>query len=164
MYDKSLAQLRHQLTALSTVLKKAEAHCEARKIDAQALLAFRLYPDMLPFVRQVQIGCDFAKGAAARLAGEAVPSYSDDEKSFSDVQARIAKTLAFMDGIAKDRYQGAAERMVTVKVAGKDRTMSGEDYFNSFVLPNFYFHLTTAYAILRHNGVELGKGDFLGRS
>lgn len=164
MHDKALAQLRHQLTALSTVLKKAETHCEAKKIDPQAILAFRLYPDMLPFSRQVQIACDFAKGAAARLAGEAVPSYADDEKSFAELQARIAKTLGFMDGIGKDRYDGSAERQVTIKIGGKDRTLSGEDYFNSFVLPNFYFHATVAYAILRHNGIELGKGDFLGRS
>ena len=163
MHDKSLAQLRHQLTALSTVLKKAEAHCEARKIDPQAILGFRLYPDMLAFMRQVQIACDFAKAAAARLAGETVPSYADEEKSFADLQARIAKTLAFIDGLGKDRYAASDKRQVTVKVAGQDRTMSGEDYFNSFVLPNFYFHATIAYAILRHNGIELGKGDFLGR-
>ncbi len=164
MHTKSLAQLRHQLTALSAILRKAEAHCEARKIDQQAILAFRLFPDMLSFTRQVLIACDFAKGAAARLAGEAVPSYTDDEKSFADLQARIAKTLAFMDGLGKERYEGSATRPVTVKIAGQERTMSGEDYFNSFVLPNFYFHSTVAYAILRHNGVELGKNDFVGRT
>lgn len=164
MHDKALAQLRHQLTALAAVLRKAEAHCEARKIDHQSLLAYRLFPDMLPFTRQVQIAGDFAKGAAARLAGEAVPSYADDEKSFAELQARIDKTLGFMDSIAKDRYKGSEARQVTIKVAGQERTMIGEDYFNSFVLPNFYFHASIAYAILRHNGVELGKGDFLGRS
>jgi hypothetical protein len=163
MHDKALAQLRHQLTALSAVLKKAETHCEARKIDHQAILAFRLFPDMLPFARQVQIACDFAKGAAARLAGEAVPSYADDEKSFAELQARIAKTLTFMDSVAKERYKESASRQVTIKTGGQERTMSGEDYFNSFVLPNFYFHATVAYSILRHNGIELGKGDFLGR-
>lgn len=164
MHDKSLSQLRHQLTALSSVLKKAAAHCEARKIDPQVLLGYRLFPDMLPFARQVQIAGDFAKGAAARLAGEPVPSYPDDEKSFADLEARIAKTIAYMDSVAKDKYAGSDRRQVTVKVAGQERSMSGEDYFNSFVLPNFYFHCTIAYAILRHNGVELGKGDFLGRS
>lgn len=164
MNDKALAQLRHQLTAVAAVLKKAETHCETKKIDPQAMLQFRLYPDMLPFTRQVLIACDFAKGAAARLAGEPVPSYSDDEKSFPELQARIAKTIAFMDSIDKSRYQGSAERQVTIKIAGKDRTLVGEDYFNSFVLPNFYFHAAIAYGILRHNGVELGKNDFVGRS
>lgn len=164
MHRKALAQLRHQLTALAAVLRKAEAHCEARKIDHQAILAFRLFPDMLPFSRQVQIACDFAKGAAARLAGEPVPSYADDEKSFAELQARIAKTLAFMENIASERYEGSAARQVTIKVSGQDKAMSGEDYFNSFVLPNFYFHAAIAYALLRHNGIELGKGDFVGRS
>ena len=164
MYSISLPPLRHQLTALSSVLKKAEAHCEARKIDGEVMTSMRLFPDMLPLTRQVMIACDFAKGCAARLSGQAVPSYADEEKTFAELQARIAKTIAFMDTVEAKQLEGAAKRDVTVKVAGKDRTMSGQDYFTSYVLPNFFFHVTTAYNILRHNGVELGKGDFLGRS
>lgn len=163
MYQASVPAFVHALEALTKILDKAEAFCAARKIDPTVLLGARLAIDMFPLSRQVQIACDFAKGAAARLAGETVPSYADEEKSFADLQARIAKTLAFIDGMGKDRYAGSDKRQVTVKVAGQDRTMSGEDYFNSFVLPNFYFHATIAYAILRHNGIELGKGDFLGR-
>jgi uncharacterized protein len=164
MFDTSIPYLTHYLKALSTILKKAEAHCEAKKIDPNALLMFRLFPDMLPFTRQVQIACDFAKGCGARLAGVAVPSYADDEKSFADLQARIAKTLEFIGGFTKDQLAGSAARDVTIKVGGKETTMPGAQYYSGFVVPNFYFHLTTAYNILRHNGVELGKGDFLGRT
>jgi uncharacterized protein len=164
MYESSMPPLIHALGALAKVLKKADAHCEARKIDPQALLQFRLYPDMLPFARQVQITCDFAKGCGARLAGIPVPSYEDTEKTFGDLQARIAKTLDFVSGLKKEQFDGAETRAVTLKVAGREMTMPGQDYYHSFVLPNFYFHMAMAYAILRHNGVELGKGDFLGRS
>jgi uncharacterized protein len=164
MFDISIPHLTHYLNSLSTILKKAEAHCEAKKIDSSVLLNFRLFPDMLPFTRQVQIACDFAKGCGARLAGVAVPSYEDTEKTFADLQARIAKTLEFLAGFTKEQLAGAATRSVSIKVAGKEHTMSGTDYFSGFVVPNFYFHMTTAYNILRHNGVELGKGDFMGRT
>jgi uncharacterized protein len=164
MYDRSIPHLTHGLTALSGLLKKAEAHCAARKIDPQALLTYRLYPDMLPLIRQVLIACDFVKGCGARLASQPVPSYADEEKTFEDLQARIAKTIAFVGSIPKDAFADAAERTVTIKVGGQEMSMSGQEYFHGFVLPNFYFHMTTAYNILRHNGVELGKGDFMGRS
>jgi uncharacterized protein len=164
MFDSSIPHLTHYLKALSAVLKKAEAHCAAKKIDPNALLNARLFPDMLPLTRQVQIACDFAKGAAARLAGVAVPSYADTEASFADLQARIAKTLEFVGSFKKDQYADAATRSVTIKVAGQEMSMPGSDYLNSFVLPNFYFHVTTAYNILRHNGLELGKADYMGRS
>jgi uncharacterized protein len=164
MFDTSIPYLTHYLKALSAILKKAEAHCEAKKIDHNAILNFRLFPDMLPFTRQVQIACDFPKGCAARLAGVAVPSFPDDEKTFADLQARIAKTLEFMGGFSKEQIAGSATRAVTIKVAGKDTTMPGAQYYSGFVVPNFYFHLTTAYNILRHNGVELGKADFMGRT
>jgi uncharacterized protein len=163
MFETSIPPLTHSLKALSAILKKAEAHCTARKIDPNALLSDRLYPDMLPFARQVQIACDFVKGAGARLAGVAVPSYPDEEKSFEDLQARITKTLDFVGGLARDSFADAAKRSVTLKVAGQEMTMPGQDYYSGFVIPNFYFHMTTAYNILRHNGVELGKGDFMGR-
>jgi uncharacterized protein len=164
MFDTSIPYLTHYLKAFSAILKKAEAHCEAKKIDPNVLLNFRLFPDMLAFTRQVQIACDFAKGCGARLAGVAVPSYADDEKSFADLQARIAKTLDFIGGFTKEQLKGAATCNITIKVGGQDRTMTGEEYLSGFVLPNFYFHITTAYNILRHNGVELGKGDFMGRT
>jgi hypothetical protein len=164
MSDASIPYLKRFLKVLSTLLSKAEAHCTERKIEPDALLTFRLYPDMLPFTRQVQIAADFAKGCAARLAGQPVPSFPDDEKTFAELQARIAKTVAFIDSITPDQFAGAAERQVTIKMGGKDTTMPGAEYVSGFVLPNFYFHITTAYNILRHNGVALGKGDFMGRS
>jgi uncharacterized protein len=163
MYDSSIPYLTHGLKALSAILKKAESHCAGRKIDPNALLTYRLYPDMLPFIRQVLIACDFVKGCGARLSGQPVPNYADEEKTFEDLQARIAKTADFVGGINKSDFADAGKRMVTIKVAGQDMSMTGHDYFHGFVLPNFYFHMTTAYNILRHNGVELGKGDFMGR-
>jgi hypothetical protein len=164
MFDSSIPYLTHHLRAFSAILKKAEAHCEARKIDPNALLTARLFPDMLPFIPQVLIACDFAKGCGARLAGVAVPSYPDEEKTFADLQARIAKTLEFIGGLKKEQFADAATRTVAIKVGGKDMTFAGAAYFSGVVLPNFYFHLTTAYNILRHNGLELGKNDFLGRN
>jgi uncharacterized protein len=163
MFETSIPPLNHSLKSLSAILHKAEAHCAAHKIDPNALLSDRLYPNMLPFARQVQIACDFVKGAGARLSGTAVPSYADDEKSFADLQARIAKTLDFVGGLPRENFADAAKRNVTLKVAGQEMTMPGQEYYSSFVIPNFYFHMTTAYNILRHNGVELGKGDFMGR-
>jgi uncharacterized protein len=164
MFDSSIPYLVHSLKVLSSLFKKAEAYCEARKIDPNALLTARLYPDMLPLTRQAQLTCDFAKGCGARLAGLPVPSFPDEEKTFAELQARIAKTLDFIGGIKKEQFDGAATRTVTVKVGGKDTEFAGAAYFSGFVLPNFYFHLTTAYNILRHNGLEIGKGDFLGRN
>jgi hypothetical protein len=153
----------HFLGAMSRVLKKAEAHCEAKKIDPNALLQARLYPDMFALTRQVQIACDFAKGAAARLAGAEVPAYPDEEKSFADLQARIARTQEFVASFKSEQYKDAATRTVSLKIGGQDMSFKGAEYLSRMVLPNFYFHLTTAYDILRHNGVELGKGDFMGR-
>jgi hypothetical protein len=164
MFDSSVPVLAHSLKALSTILKKAEAHCQAKKIDPNVLLQARLYPDMFPLTRQVQIACDFAKGAAARLAGAEVPSYTDEEKSFADLQARIARTQDFITTFKSDQFKDAATRTVSLKLGGQEMSFTGAEYLNRVVLPNFYFHLATAYGILRHNGVELGKGDFLGRS
>ena len=164
MYDSSIVPLSHSLKALAAILKKAEAYCETRKIDPNALLTARLFPDMLPFIRQILIASDHAKGCGARLAGIAVPSFPDEEKTFAELQARIAKTLDFIGGLKREQFAGAATRTVTIKIGGKDTEMTGAAYLSSAVLPNFYFHMTTAYNILRHNGVELGKGDFLGRN
>lgn len=164
MFDSSIVPMSHSLKALAAILKKAEAYCEAKKIDPNALLTARLFPDMLPLTRQVQLVTDHAKGCGARLAGIANPSFPDEEKTFAELQARIGKTLDFVGGLKKAQFDGAATRMVTIKVGGKDVELTGATYLSSSALPNFYFHVTTAYNILRHNGLEVGKGDFLGRN
>ncbi len=164
MYDSSVAPMSHSLKALAAILKKAEAYCEAKKIDPNALLTARLFPDMLPLIRQVLIATDHAKGCGARLTGTSNPSFPDEEKTFAELQARIAKALDFIGGLKKEQFDGAATRTVTIKVGGKDLELKGAAYLSGVALPNFYFHVTTAYNILRHNGVEIGKGDFLGRN
>jgi hypothetical protein len=163
MFDSSVPVLDNFLKNLSLIISKAEAHCAARKIEPEALLTARLYPDMYPFTRQVQLVTDFAKGIGARLAGIAVPSFPDEEKTFAELQARIGKTRDFLASLKKEQFAGAAERPITIKVRGNDMTFAGAGYFSGFALPNFYFHLTTAYNILRHNGLELGKRDYMGR-
>jgi hypothetical protein len=164
MYDASVGTLTHFLGGMGRFLKKAQSHAEARKLDPRALLDARLFPDMFPLIRQVQIATDHAKGSGARLAGVAVPSFEDTEKSFDDLQARIAKTIDFLGTLKKEQFVGAATREVTLKLGGQERKFTGADYFSRFALPNFYFHMTTAYDILRHNGVELGKLDYMGRA
>jgi uncharacterized protein len=164
MYADSIPFLIHGLKALSGLLKKAEAHCEVKKIDKSVMLGLRLFPDMFPLMRQAQLVTDFSKGCAARLSGQPVPAYPDEEKTFDELQARITKCIGFLESISPASLEEAAKREVTLKIGGQDRTMSGHAYFNAAVLPNYYFHLTTAYNILRHNGVELGKGDFIARS
>jgi hypothetical protein len=164
MFEASVPVLIHFLKAMSAMLTKAETHCAARKIDPQALLQARLFPDMFPLVRQVQLATDFAKGMGARLAGIAVPSYADEEKTFDELKARIAKTVAFLETLQPSQFDNAAARQITLKSAGRDLQFKGADYLANFGLPNFYFHLATAYGLLRHNGVELGKMDFMGRS
>ena len=150
------------LGALSKVLAKAEAHCTAKKIAPEAMLTFRLFPDMFPLIRQVQLTCDFAARAAARLAGEEPKSFPDTETSFAELQVRIQAARGYIAGFGADRYKGAETRAITLKMRGQDVTMSGLDYLNLYSLPQFYFHMATAYNILRHNGVELGKLDFMG--
>lgn len=163
MYDQSVPVLIHGLKSIAAVMAKAEAHCAARKIDPGVLLTARLFPDMHPFTRQVQTMTDYSKGCGARLAGMAVPSFVDGEKTFADLQARIAKTIDFLGSLDKAAFAGAEGRMITLKTGGVEQTLPGASYLARVVLPNFYFHMTTAYNILRHNGVELGKDDFLGR-
>jgi hypothetical protein len=162
MYQASVPAFLQQLTALAGVLDKAEAYARARTIDPGVLLEARLFPDMFPLVRQVQITCDFAKGASARLAGLDVPVYPDVEQSFVELQARIRKTVEFLRTIKPEQIDGSEGRAVTIRIAGNPVTFQGQPYLVNFVLPNFYFHATTAYAILRHNGVDLGKRDFIG--
>lgn len=162
MYTASAPVFKQLLGSLSAVLAKAETHANAKKIDPAALTEARLFPDMFPLRRQVLIAADFAKGACARLAGVEVPKYEDNEQSFAELQARIAKTLAFIDTLSAAQIDGSEERDISFTVAGQPREFKGQTYLLHYALPNFYFHLTTAYAILRHNGVELGKRDFIG--
>jgi hypothetical protein len=163
MYQVSVPVFKQMLGALSAVLAKAEAHAEAKKIVPDALLQARLYPDMFPLLRQVQIACDFAKSVSARIAEVEVPSYEDSEASFPDLQARIAKTLAFIGGLQASQIDGGEERrIVTQGGTPKEKIFSGQSYLLNYGLPHFFFHTTTAYAILRHNGVEVGKKDYIG--
>ena len=164
LYDNTAGVLIHNMKALSKILAKAEKHCEGRKIDKAVMLGMRLAPDMFNMTRQVQLVTDFAKGCGARLAGVAIPSYADDETTFEGLQARIAKCVGFLEGLDKSTFAGADSREVSVKISGKEIPMTGQVYINAYAMPHFYFHMTTAYNILRHNGVELGKGDFLGRT
>jgi len=162
MYQASAPRFANTLKNLSAILDKARAHAEAKKIDEQVLTSSRLYPDMFALSRQVQIACDSAKGAVARLAGVEIPKHEDTEKTFEELKARIAKTIAFIDGIKAAQVDGSEEKDILMKLQGRDVTFKGMQYLLGFAYPNFYFHVTTAYDILRHNGVELGKGDFLG--
>ncbi|NSL53411.1 DUF1993 domain-containing protein [Uliginosibacterium aquaticum] len=162
MYVASSPRLIAQLKALDAILAKAAAHAEAKKIDPAVLLASRLFPDMFAFTRQVQIACDFAKGTVARLAGVEVPSYADNEQTLAELQARIAKTIAFIETIPAVQIDGSETRDINVKAGPRELQFKGLDYLIGYALPNFYFHVTTAYNILRHNGVEIGKRDYLG--
>jgi hypothetical protein len=162
MYESSVPVFLRYLDALASVLKKGQALCAERKIAESVLLQSRLAVDMFPLVRQVQIACDMAKGGAARLAGVEVPSYPDEEQDFAQLYARIDKTKAFLQSLDPAAFGGCEQRTVELKLAGTPTQFVGQPYLLLFVLPNFYFHLTTAYAILRHNGVALGKRDFMG--
>jgi uncharacterized protein len=163
MYIASIPVFRQLLGGLDGVLSKAEAHVAGKKIDPAALLQARLFPDMFPFTRQVQIACDFAKSVPARLAGVEVPAYDDSEQTFPELHARIAKTLAFIDGLDAAQFEGAAGRQIVLRPGTpKERMLDGQSYLLAYGLPQFFFHVTTAYALLRHNGVEIGKKDFMG--
>ena len=162
MYQASVPVFLRGLESLSTILSKAAAHAEAKKIDPAVFITARLAPDMFALARQVQIASDAAKGCVARLAGAEVPSYPDTETTFPELIARVAKTIAFVKGFTAAQIDGSEGRNVTLKMRGADRTFQGQAYLFNLALPNFYFHITTAYDILRHNGVELGKSDYLG--
>jgi hypothetical protein len=144
------------------ILDKAAAFTDARKIDPAVLLATRLYPDMFPLARQVQTAADHAKSGAGHLAGAEIPRFADTEKTFAELKERIAKTVAFIEGLDRAAFEGVESREVTFMTGGRERTLSGLDYLFRQSMPNFYFHVTTAYAILRHLGVEIGKRDFMG--
>jgi hypothetical protein len=162
MYQTSAPRFINILSNLSVILDKAQAHVDARKIDPSVLTAYRLYPDMLPFARQVQIACDSAKGAVARLAGVEVPKHEDVEQTFSELKARIAKTIDFIKTVKPGQLDGTEEKIIHLKLGSREVDFTGMQYLLGHALPNFYFHVTTAYNILRHNGVEVGKRDYIG--
>jgi hypothetical protein len=162
LYDVSVPVFTRTMKALDAILAKATANAEARKIDPAVFLQSRLAPDMLPLLRQVQLASDFAKGGSGRLAGGELPRYSDEEQSFAELHARIAKTLDYIGSLDKAAFDGAETREITMMIAGQPRTFDGQTYLLHNAIPNFFFHVTTAYDILRHNGVEIGKRDFIG--
>ena len=164
MHAASVPVFTQMLGSLSALLHKAESHAEQRKIDADALLQARLFPEMFPLRRQVQIACDFARGVSARLAGAEVPTFPDTEKSFADLQALIEKTLSFIGGLSPTQFDKSESReIITRPGTPKEKRFTGQAYLLSYGLPQFFFHVTTAYALLRHNGLELGKGDYMGK-
>jgi hypothetical protein len=161
MYQASAPRFAHTLRNLSAILDKAQAYAEAKKLEPDVLGAQRLIADMFPLARQVQIACDTAKGAVARLAGVEIPQHADTEQTIPELKARIAKVLDFIESVPAAKIEGSDEREVVMKMRGQDMKFQGFHYLAGHALPNFYFHVTTAYNILRSNGVEIGKRDYL---
>jgi hypothetical protein len=163
MHAASVPAFVRQLAAMLVWLDKAQAHAEARKFDAGNYLGLRLAPDMLPFVRQIQIAADFAKGCVSRLAGHEVPKWDDNEATLDELRARIRRTIEHVQSVPAEQIDGSEAREIVLQMrVGDPRHYTGQAYLTQYVLPNFYFHATTAYALLRHAGVEIGKRDFLG--
>lgn len=162
MYETLVPTANRMLGNLSKFLDKAAAFAETKKFDVSVLLNARLAPDMFTLTRQVQIACDMIKGAAARLSGTEIPKYEDNETTVAELKARIAKTLAFANGVGAAKFTGSEDRDIVLQVRGNELRLKGLNYLRDYVFPNMYFHVTTTYAILRHNGVELGKPDFIG--
>ncbi|MTD93446.1 DUF1993 family protein [Hyphomicrobium sp. xq] len=163
MYEIAIPSFTKHLDALDAILDKAAAYAEAKKIDPEALLWARLYPDMYPLKKQVQSACDFAKLSVGRLAGLTPPVHDDSEKTFADLKKRIAETLAVLAEAKPEPMEAAATREISIKAGPRELTFTGKEYLLHFALPNFYFHAATAYDILRHNGLEIGKRDFMKR-
>ncbi|MBE0627772.1 MAG: DUF1993 domain-containing protein [Burkholderiales bacterium] len=162
MYQASVPRFANILGNLAKILDKAQAHVDAKKLDPAALTGYRLFPDMLPMTKQVQIACDTAKGAAARLAGIEIPSFEDNETTLTDLKSRITRTLAFLQTLTPAQIDGSEAKIIVIKRGDKESRYEGMQYLLGHALPNFYFHVTTTYNILRHNGVEIGKRDYLG--
>ena len=162
MHTTTVPPLLRTLGALDSILAKTESHCEAQGIDPMALLNFRLFPDMLPFTRQIQLACDFAARMGARLSGAEVPSFPDVETTIPELRARIAAARDYLASLPASGFDGAAERQITIKTRVGDMTMDGVQFQMQYAFPQVYFHAATAYNILRHNGVPLGKRDFMG--
>jgi len=163
MYQASAPRLINSMRNLSTILDKTQAYIDAKKIDPAALLQFRLFPDMLNLTRQIQIASDTAKGVVARLAGVDIPTYEDNETSVAELQARIAKTIAFIEGFTPAQIDGTEDKAIVTKRGDKETHYTGMQFLLGHAIPNVYFHVTIAFAILRHNGVEIGKRDYLGK-
>jgi hypothetical protein len=162
MYQASAPRFANTLKNLSAILDKAQAQCEAKKIDPLVLTGDRLAPDMFPLARQIQIATDTAKGAVSRLAGVEIPKYEDTEKTFEELKARIAKTIDYVMSVPAAKIEGTEQKDIAMKAGGKDVVFKGMQYLLGHAYPNFYFHVTTAYNILRHNGIAIGKGDYIG--
>ena len=164
LYTLTVPAFNKMLGALLPIFAKAKAYAAEKKFHESVLINARLAPDMFALARQVQIAADFVKGCAARLSETEIPKYADEEATFDDLKARVEKTLAFVNSIAEEKYGGAQDRMIKISVAGQPVELDGNAYVRDFVIPNVYFHLSMTYAILRHNGVVLGKNDFVGRA
>jgi hypothetical protein len=163
VYDLTISPMLHSLRNLDAIVSKAEAHVAAdQNIDAATLIQARLYPNMRPFIFQIRVATDTAKGAAARLSGNKVPSWADEETTFAEVHERIGKAIDYLSSFKPADFDGAEDRAIELKLGQRVVNFIGKDYIADFVLPNFYFHVTTAYNILRHNGVVIGKRDYLG--
>ena len=163
MYDASVPVFTHFLRSLAVILKKAEVHCAAKKIDPAVILNARLFPDMFALTRQVQIACDTAKGVVARLAGVEIPAYEDNEKTLADLKARVARTIAFIQTMTPAQIDGTEDKDIIVKRGDKETHYKGMQFLLGHGLPNLYFHTTTTYSMLRASGVEIGKADYLGK-
>ncbi|MEO8383793.1 MAG: DUF1993 domain-containing protein [Betaproteobacteria bacterium] len=163
LYSASVPVFRQMLTSLAAILVKAETYATENKIDPNVLLQARLFPDMFPLIRQVQIATEFARGVTARLAGVEVPTAENKEQTFAEVQAHLAKSLAFLDGLTAAQIDGQEDREIVLRPGTpKERKFTGHAYLLQYALPQFFFHVTTAYAILRHNGLDVGKKDYMG--
>ena len=162
MYQASVPRFVNILGNLSNILDKAQVHVDAKKLDTATLPTYRLFLDMLPMTTQVQIACDAAKGVVARLAGVEIPAYEDNEKTLADLKARIAKTIAFIQTVTPGQIDGTEDKEIVIKRGDKETRYKGMQFLLGHALPNFYFHVTTTYNILRHNGIEIGKRDYLG--
>lgn len=162
MYDASAPRFARMLRNLDAILARAQSHAAVKKIDPAVLLGARLFPDMLPMVKQVQIATDHAKGGPARLAGLEPPKFEDNESSFGELKARVARVQSYLATLTPAQIDGSEERKIVLKFGPREFEFVGLPYLTQFALPNFYFHYTTAYAILRHNGVDVGKRDFVG--
>lgn len=163
IYDASVPPLVYMLENLSHVLTLGETHASENGVDPKEYLEARLAPDMFALVKQVQVATDMSKGCGGRLAGAEIPKYEDTETNFAELRARIAKTVAFLQGLDREAFIGAEDKAITLKFPNAEFNFNGKDYLNNFAMPNVYFHITTVYAILRHKGVPLGKPDFMGR-
>jgi hypothetical protein len=163
IYEISVLNYIRQLENFSEILKKAQIHLVNKKIEEQVFVNARLFPDMLPLSKQIQIACDFAKASSARLASVEIPSFPDNEKTFDEFLERIKKTINFLKTFKAEHFISSAEKKISYTTHGMDFNFIGRDYLLNFALPNFYFHFVTAYSILRNQGVELGKADFIGK-